>query len=112
MRPMDDREIDALLAQLAEDAEPLGQDLRSRLLADAPRPMPTPWYRRLTRRVGPAGWGGALGVPMAAACGLWLGVAQPDWVLGTVPGVTVDQQVSGAEDLFDDVYGSTWEGWL
>jgi hypothetical protein len=95
---MDAREIEALLAEMAEDEEPLRPGLRDAILASAAMPARTPAPRRAWRLV----WG----APAAAAlCGLWLGAAQPALVLGGT-GLGPAPEVA----LLDAALGG-WEDW-
>lgn len=110
---VDPDQIEALLADMENDTAPLSDTLRSAILADAAAVAETkapaatvPWWRRTSL------WGGALGVPLAALCGLWLGIAQPSLVLQAVPGLDVAVDETTDDTLFDDLYGSSWEDWL
>ncbi|WP_371157570.1 hypothetical protein [Jannaschia sp. 2305UL9-9] len=106
---VDEHKIETWLAEMADDTVPLGDDLRARLIADAPvPPAPQAWWRTL----GVGLWGGALGVPLAAVCGVWLGIAQPALVLQSVPGLSQATEEVASDGLLDDVYGTSWEEWL
>ena len=101
---MTDDELDRMLRAARDDAVPLGEPLRARVLADAAAPaVPVPRRRRDELR----GWLGALvGVPAAAALGLWIGIARPDAVLPYLP----TGEASPVEEtaLLDDVFGAAW----
>ncbi|CTQ48794.1 hypothetical protein [Jannaschia donghaensis] len=99
---MDDDDLDHMLRAARADTVPLGDGLRARILADAARrPAPAPKSGLL-----PAWLGGILGVPTAAALGLWIGVAQADLVLTYMPGTSISSE--GEAALLDDVFGTAW----
>jgi hypothetical protein len=99
---MTDDDLNTMLRAARTDTAPLGDGLRARILADAAlQTTPEPRPSRLR------GWlSGLIGVPTAAALGLWIGIAQADVVLTYVPGsdLTGDADVT----LMDDVFGTDW----
>ncbi|UWQ19259.1 hypothetical protein [Jannaschia sp. M317] len=107
---VNETEIEALLRNMGDDTVPLGAALRSAVIEDAiaMAPRPVPWWRSISL------WGGALGAPVAALCGLWLGIAQPALVLQAVPGMDLSatEALTDGEALLDDIYGGSWEDWL
>ena len=99
--PTDDDWIEAELAALARDDAPLEAPFRARLLADAPRSVRRRWHVPLPRLAGLAG------LPAATLAGLWIGLAQPDMVIGLVPGPAVaDDALLG--EVFGEVFGTGW----
>lgn len=106
---IDQRDIEIWLSEMGDDTVPLGDGFRASLIAAAPAPKASiAWWRR----IGISGWSGALGVPLAALCGVWLGIAQPALVLQAVPGMEVSTSDTVSDGLYDDIYGSNWEEWL
>ena len=110
---LDPRELDTLLAEMSDDTAPLPGRLRQAILADAAEVASAagphravPWWRSMGL------WGGVLGTPLAALCGVWLGIAQPALVLQAVPGMSLSDSAASEDPLLDDVYGSSWEDWL
>ena len=101
---MTDDDLDRMLGAARDDAVPLGDAFRARLLTDAAAPaVPVPRRRRDELR----GWLGALvGVPAAAALGLWIGIARPDAVLPYLP--LEDDGPVEETALLDDVFGTGW----
>lgn len=98
---MTDDDLNQMLRAARDDTAPMPPSLTARILADAaqaraPVPRAPAWRRWL---------GGIVAVPTAAALGLMLGVAQPDAVLGYVPGA--DATGSDAA-LLDEVFGAAW----
>ncbi|UWQ21159.1 hypothetical protein [Jannaschia sp. W003] len=105
----DDRSIDDALAALGTDEVPLGAAFRARLLEDAARetaPAPAPrrrWHLALPELMGLAG------LPLAAACGLAIGLANPSLVLAPTPWAET-AEATAADDgtlLLADVFA----GW-
>ena len=99
---MTDDDLDRMLGAARDDAVPLGDAFRARLLTDAAASVVPPPYRTRLR-----GWLGALvGVPAAAALGLWIGIARPDAVLPYLP-LGGEEPVEETA-LLDDVFGAGW----
>lgn len=99
---MTDDGLDGMLRAARDDTAPLDGGLRARILADAAvQTAPAPRPGRLRDWLG-----GVIGVPTAAALGLWLGVAQADVVRAYVPGAAG----MGTADavLLDEVFGAAW----
>ncbi|MEL6585295.1 MAG: dihydroorotate dehydrogenase [Pseudomonadota bacterium] len=108
---MDDRDIDRLLAEMAQDEAPVPTALRTAIVEDAvsvAAPVGPATQGGLLRWL--SGWGGAMGVPVAAMAGLWIGIAQPSAVLLAVPGLTEGAAVPTEADLvLAEVFGDNWE---
>lgn len=107
-------DLDTLLASARDDTAPLGADLRTRILAQAPARSPAPSRGgRIGARIG--GWvGGLVAMPGAALLGLWVGLAQPAAVLGLMPitapladGTAADA-TSAETALLGEVFGTVW----
>ena len=122
-----DFDLDALLAEAAEERLTPSAELSSRILRDAAavQPKPQPWPQVLVRKAKPQatsggffGWftafadvlGGGravAGLSLAALTGLYLGVAQPNLVQSLTSSLAADSTVSDQIDLLPAT-GTLW----